>query len=369
MFFIVVLVVWTLMHVYVFWRAASVPLIADHVHRGVLIAIAVFLWSSFLLGRWLEHYGVPVISRGLEFLGAHWMGVLFLCLVALFVADVITGFGFLMPRGAPVVRGWALLLAFALSAFAVVQGLRAPTVESYEVGLKGLPADRDGTVLVVASDMHVGEVQGKGWLAERVQQIEAQKPDLIVLAGDIVEGEGETLRDLVPVMSQFKAPLGVWAVTGNHEFYNGYQSSVRMLRDSGVRVLVDQWAEAAPGLVIAGVDDLTARRRRFGNDDGFMEKALAGRPANAGTIMVSHTPWHADVAANAGAGLMVSGHTHNGQIWPFTYVVKAIYPLIDGRYDVNGMTVLVCRGTGTWGPRMRLWQRGTILRITLRAQA
>jgi predicted MPP superfamily phosphohydrolase len=64
---------------------------------------------------------------------------------------------------------------------------------------------------------------------------------------------------------------------------------------------------------------------------------------------------------------MVSGHTHNGQIWPFTYAVKAVYPLIEGQYDVDGMTVLVCRGTGTWGPRMRLWQRGAILRITLQA--
>lgn len=367
MFFIVVLGVWTLMHVYVFWRAASVPLIANHVHRGALIAIALFLWSSFLLGRLLEHYGVPLISRALAVVGANWMGVLFLCLVTTLIADVVTGFGFLIPEAAPVVRGWALLLACALSVFAVVQGVRAPSVESYEVGVKGLPAERDGTVVVVASDMHVGEVQGKGWLEARVKQIEAEKPDLIVLAGDIVEGEGETLRDLVPVMSQFRAPLGVWAVTGNHEFYNGYQNSVRTLRDSGIRVLVDEWAEAAPGLVLAGVDDLTARRRRFGRDDGFMEKALAGRPTNAGTIMVSHTPWRADVAANAGAALMVSGHTHNGQIWPFTYAVKAVYPLVEGRYNVNGMTVLVCRGTGTWGPRMRLWQRGAIMRITLRA--
>jgi hypothetical protein len=182
-FFIVVLVVWTLMHAYVFWRAASVPLIADHVHRGVLIAVAIFLWSSFLLGRMLEHYGVPVIARGLEFFGANWMGVLFLCLVLLFVADVVTGFGFLMPQGAPVVRGWALLLAIVLSVFAVIQGVRPPAVESYEIRVKGLPADRDGTVVVVASDMHVGEVQGKGWLAERVKQIEAEKPDLIVLDG------------------------------------------------------------------------------------------------------------------------------------------------------------------------------------------
>ena len=84
------------------------------------------------------------------------------------------------------------------------------------------------------------------------------------------------------------------------------------------------------------------------------------------TIFVSHTPWQADRAARQGVGLMLSGHTHNGQIWPFTYIVGLRYPLLAGRYNVGGMPVIVCRGTGTWGPRMRLWSRGEILRIVLR---
>jgi len=79
-----------------------------------------------------------------------------------------------------------------------------------------------------------------------------------------------------------------------------------------------------------------------------VEQALAGRPLKAGTIFVSHTPWEADVAARAGAGLMLCGHTHNGQIWPFTYIVRLTYPLLGGRYEVNRMPVIVCRGTGTW---------------------
>ena len=95
-------------------------------------------------------------------------------------------------------------------------------------------------------------------------------------------------------------------------------------------------------------------------------KALSGRPPGA-TVFLSHTPWETEKAAGAGAGLMLSGHTHGGQIWPFSYMVRLRYPLLGGRYDVNGMTVIVCRGTGTWGPRMRLWRPGEILRITLRS--
>jgi hypothetical protein len=113
---------------------------------------------------------------------------------------------------------------------------------------------------------------------------------------------------------------------------------------------------------------LTARRC-YGQDGNFVEQALAGRPLKAGTIFVSHTPWEADVAARAGAGLMLCGHTHNGQIWPFSYIVRLTYPLLGGRYEVNRMPVIVCRGTGTWGPHMRLWRRSEIVRVTLRSPA
>jgi predicted MPP superfamily phosphohydrolase len=98
-----------------------------------------------------------------------------------------------------------------------------------------------------------------------------------------------------------------------------------------------------------------------------METALANRPHGA-TILLSHTPWRAEEAAAAGVGLMLSGHTHNGQLWPFTYLVRTRYKLLGGRYPIGSMTAIVCRGTGGWGPRMRLWRPAEILRITLRAK-
>lgn len=135
---------------------------------------------------------------------------------------------------------------------------------------------------------------------------------------------------------------------------------------NGVHVLHDSWAEVRPGLILAGIDDLTSRRRRNQTGD-FIQKALQGRPAGAATIFVSHTPWEAETVARAGAGLMLSGHTHEGQIWPFGYLVRFTHPFLAGAYEPNGMPIIVCRGTGTWGPRMRLWRRGEIARITLRA--
>ncbi|MCJ7596519.1 MAG: metallophosphoesterase, partial [Desulfobacterales bacterium] len=114
------------------------------------------------------------------------------------------------------------------------------------------------------------------------------------------------------------------------------------------------------------VDDLTARRRN-GQGGEPISQALVGRPPGA-TILLSHTPWQAERIAKAGVGLMLSGHTHGGQIWPFDYLVRSRYPLLEGRYEVNGMTVIVCRGTGTWGPRMRLWRPSEILSVTFRGK-
>lgn len=347
---------WTLAHVYVFWRVWSVPIVARRVPRIALIAIAIVLWASFLLER-----TVPP----LEIIGINWLAVLFFTFLCLLAADVVTGFGFLFRRAAPAIRGWALVAAGALTAIALVQGLRPPVVRDYSVRLPGLPAAADSTVVVVISDLHLGTLLGERWLNARIAQVEALKPDLVVALGDIVEGHGGTEGALVPALRRLTAPLGVWAVTGNHEHYGSRGTGPGPLDAAGFTVLHDRWAEVKPGLVLAGVDDLT-RGRRSGRDSASVEQALAGRPPGA-TVFLSHTPWQAETAARAGAGLMLAAHTHGGQIWPFNYLSATRYPLQAGWYVVHGMSVIVSRGTGTWGPRMRLWLPSEILRITLRA--
>lgn len=132
-----------------------------------------------------------------------------------------------------------------------------------------------------------------------------------------------------------------------------------LVQKSGLNVIHNRWTEVHPGLVLAGVDDLTTWNRDGRNGD-HISTALAARPPGA-TILLSHTPWNTDEAARLGVGLMLCGHTHNGQIWPFGYLVRRRYPLLEGQYNVNGMTVIVCRSTSTWGTRMRLWHPSEIL--------
>jgi len=353
----------TLLHLYVFWRAASVPIVARHVSRKLLFGAGVCLWTIFFSARVFGHGGTGPLAAAVELAGMTWMGVLFLTSVCLLAVDLITLFGFLAPRRAPSFRGWALIAAGALSLIALFQGLRPPVVQHHEVAIKGLRNDLEGMVIVAMSDLHLGSQRGERWLASRIAEVNAERPDLVVLLGDILEGHGPPQGDLLSTFGHLSAPLGVWAVPGNHEFHEDQGASISLMEQTGLNVLRDRWAQVRPDLVLAGVDDLTALRRAGERRDS-LSKALAGRPPGA-TILLSHTPWEAEKAASAGVGLMLCGQTHGGQIWPFGYIIRMIYPLLGGSYEVNGMTVIVCRGTGTWGPRMRLWRPSEILRVVL----
>ena len=120
-------------------------------------------------------------------------------------------------------------------------------MQNYEVHLAGLPASSDGTVLILASDFHLGTLLGKDWLAARIDQIQAQRPDIVVFGGDIVEGDDPSERELLPLLRRLSAPLGVWAVTGNHEFHaGGLERGTSLLEDTGFHVLHDRWAEVMP---------------------------------------------------------------------------------------------------------------------------
>jgi predicted MPP superfamily phosphohydrolase len=365
MFGTVLIATITLLHVYVFWRAAGVKFLQRFLPRKHMVGLGILLWALFFAGRVYGHSGTTDLARILEFVGMNWMAALFLIFVSLLAVDCVTGFGFLLPRFAPQLRGAALGAGVMLSAIALDQGMRAPVIVNYAVAINGLPVAGRETVIVAMSDLHIGSLLDKKWLEERIIQVQREKPDLVVLLGDLFEGHGQPQDELLPILRRLSAPLGVWVVKGNHENHSHNDSSP-LLKEAGFHLLRNRWAEVRPGLILAGVDDLNSRRRS-GQESDLIARTLADRPPGA-TILLSHTPWQYERAARAGVDLMLSGHTHGGQIWPFDYLVKRYYPLLEGRYEVDKMTVLVCRGTGTWGPRMRLWRPGEILRITLHAR-
>lgn len=366
-FLTIVLLVWAAMHAYVFWRISTLPMVSHHVPWWAVACAGLLLWLSFPISKFLESRAPEFISLPLEYFAANWLGILFLLLCAFLATDIFSLGGLLWSSKIGQVRTAAAAVGLALSVVALIQGHRDPVVTATSVELKGLPPERDGTVVIVVSDVHLGMLIRENWTRRLVTRINDMKPDLIVAVGDIVDGNEKRAQPMSGILKQLHAPLGVWSVTGNHDYYAGVEKSLKFLENAGMTPLRDSCAELAPGLVLAGVDDLTARAQ-FGTPDHPVEKALLGRPEGA-TILLSHTPWDVHVAARNGANLMLSGHTHNGQIWPFTYMVRTRYPYVSGHYNINGMTLIVCRGTATWGPRMRLWHRGEILHITLRSES
>jgi predicted MPP superfamily phosphohydrolase len=270
-----------------------------------------------------------------------------------------------MKRAVPRLRAAALVSGFVLSAIGLIQGLRAPVIESYQVRIANLPAELDGTVVIALSDLHLGSMLGLGWLEARLKQVQAERPDMVVFIGDVFEGHRGPDPTLLAALRRLSAPLGVWGVLGNHEYHAVGKDNSAIFEAAGIHLLRNAWFALRPGLVIAGVDDAAATDRG-GAGVTPLNVTLAHRPPGA-LLLFSHTPLALEGIGGAGVDLMLSGHTHGGQIWPFGYLVQQRFPLLEGRYDLGESTAIVSRGVGTWGPRMRLWKPAEIVRITLRS--
>jgi hypothetical protein len=353
---------------YVLWRASSVGALR-RLPRSLFPLAGLLLAAIMVAGRGLGHDGSGPWAAAMEFASWTVAGTAFLAFVCLFPVDLLTGFGLVFRRHASCLRGWALAAGVLLSALALVQGLRPPVVSRYEVFLPGLPAELDGTRIAAISDLHLGSLIGPRWLRRRSEQLGSLRPDLLLFLGDTFEGHGGDPRASFPVLRRLGAsppgaggaPLGTWAVDGNHELYGHRANRTAPPRDYPLRVLRDEAVLLAPGLHLAGRRCTLSRGRETREPWNPDARGSAGA-----WILMSHAPTGAESAARAGVGLMLSGHTHGGQLWPLGLFTRRRFPLTAGGYRVGGMTVLVSRGAGTWGPRMRLWQRAEIMLVTLR---
>lgn len=354
------------MHAYLFWHLARLPWWRSGNGRRYLLWGGGLLWLLFLTGTLYGHDGGGGLAAVLERLAMDWFGVLFIASVVMVIADLLSIALFRCRSCRTRLLQGAVMVTVVLVGVALLQGARAPVVVRYAVTLSQLPYELDGTTLAVLSDLHLGSQLGAAWLQARVEQVLALQPDVIVLLGDNFEGHGDPPLALRSVFARLKAPLGVYAVTGNHEHFGDVSPAITLTEQAGVRWLRDRVIQLRPGLSLAGVDDLTTRWRH-GQSQGIFNTVLADAPAG-GVIVLSHSPLQVGQAAEAGAGLMLSGHNHGGQIWPFGYLVQHFYTYLAGRYEVDGMSLIISRGTGLWGPRMRLWRPGEILLVTLHAE-
>lgn len=364
-FFVVALSVWTLMNAYVFWHLSGLPWFASgRVRRRWVWLAALPLLFAYFGARMAYSRGWEGLGLGLEVVGSSWIGCVLLFLSCFLVLDLLTLFGLLFRAWRARLRLVSASAAILMSVIALIQGSRDPVVEQYEVSVPNLPPAMEGMRVALLSDLHLGTRFDAPWLARLAARVDLEKPQLILLAGDIIDGDVRRVRPMSGAFAGFRAPLGVWGVLGNHDVYSGPDSATELLRGAGVHMLLDESVLVAPGLRLAGVADLGASRGMKPEDR--VRRALAGSRPGEACIYLCHTPMLAELAGSLGAGLMVSGHTHAGQIWPFGYLVRARFPLFNGLYRVGDLRVFVSRGAGGWGPRMRLWQPGQACLLILR---
>ena len=369
LFVLTFLILYTAMHALVYWGIQ--PLLAGHALLPGLVKVCmgVMILAPILI-RLLDRNGYPAMARGLAWLGYSWMGLIFLAfsllsvvaawhLLALGLRAVRPGMPLLSVHG-PVCAAVVLLLALggALYGFFEATDLR---LERVVLISDKLAPGRPPLRIVQVSDLHLGLLHRDETLAPVVSRIRELQPDVLVATGDVVDAQLDHLDGLHSLWHEIQPPLGKFAVTGNHEYYAGLKPSLAYLEASGFTVLRGQSAAVGADLILVGVDDPA------GGAGQAEAPLLAGLPRERFIILLKHRP-HIDAAAAGRFDLQLSGHTPPGQIFPFNLVTRLVYPLQNGLYPLaGGGWLYTSRGTGSWGPPMRLGAPPEITLIEIRA--
>lgn len=246
-------------------------------------------------------------------------------------------------------------LGVLVSGAGFASAVGSATIEKVAVRLRRFPKALDGFRIVQISDLHIGPTLGKAWLEDVVAQVNAQSPDVVAITGDLVDGSVADLAQHVAPLAKLRAKHGVFFVTGNHEYYSGADEWIAYLRSLGVRVLRNERVELGDGGAVfdlAGVDDYASGRWPGHGPD--LEGALAGRDPAREVVLLAHQPKQVLEAVKHGVGLQLSGHTHGGQIYPWGYAVKLDQPHLMGLERRGDTQIYTNRGTGYWGPPMRV---------------
>ncbi|HTM44994.1 MAG TPA: metallophosphoesterase [Polyangiaceae bacterium] len=364
-------------------RDLELPLMVHRALTVAVIALFVLLVVSLVAGRSLP----PSIRSSLLVPAFSWLGVLWLFIVSLLLADLIR-FGFTsvshlaqaaLSTAAPaqddarrlfvsrLLASVVLLVGGGATGVALATGLGGAVVRKVQVKLSRLPAAMSGTRIVQLSDVHLGPTLGLDFINDIVERTNALNPDIVAITGDLVDGSVASIGHLVEPLAKLKARYGVFFVTGNHEYYSGAVEWCQHLAQIGIRVLRNERVSigsAEHSFDLAGIDDHHAAQ--FGHGHGAdIARATQGRDPSRSLVLLAHQPVQALQAESFGVELQLSGHTHGGQLWPFNYLVKLQQPVVAGMGRVGRTMVYVNSGTGYWGPPMRLGTTSEITEITL----
>ncbi len=349
------------------------------VFRVVFCLVPVLLLSAYPLSRMSDGNGI--LERTFAFAGSFWIGLAlyaFLLLLAVDLFRLLNRVFYWFPQlidGAPAIR-YAACAAIAGGALLICLAgwvnTRWPVLREIEISVPraGFASPPDTLTVAAISDIHLGRVVSAAHFDKLVGLIEPRHPDLVLFLGDVIDDfPGLDEEAMKTTLARLSPPLGVWGILGNHEYIAGdAERSVRILERSGIRMLRDGWAAPGGKVLLVGRDDRSIERFN-GKHRAELPDLMAtvpGEQRRLPFILLDHQPFHLEEAEQAGALLQLSGHTHNGQLFPANFVVGALYENAYGPSRRGATNYWVSGGGGTWGPPVRTVGRSEVLLITLR---
>jgi predicted MPP superfamily phosphohydrolase len=353
--------VYGLMHVYAFSKARTA--LSLSFASGICLAafMLVMILAPFIINI-SERQGYELFARGMSYVGYLWMGGLLLFITASLLFDMyrllVHASAYILKKDLAVMvfpAGYSffipLLLSIAISFYGYFEAKNIHT-EHLIVRTSKLPDNISRFRIVQISDVHLGLIVREERLKNIVRIIKEAKPDMLISTGDLVDGQMNKLEGLAEMLQDIKPEYGKFAVTGNHEFYAGLGQALSFTKKAGFKMLRGKEVSIDGIINIAGVDDSTFYAA--GLSEKVSEKGLlAGLDHNKFTLFLKHRPIIDDDSIGL-FDLQLSGHTHKGQIFPFSIVTKMFFPHQSGMFNLLKNSILyVSRGTGTWGPPIR----------------
>lgn len=338
---------------------------------GTAVAVAAFVALPALMFLGHGHRridGAAAIGDGL-------LGVIWVVFVWTILGEVLRlallAFGVDNPERGRITTVVVLVVALILLAWGYTEAMRAPRIKRVDVTIPRLGRDLDGLSVVVVTDTHYGPINRARWSAGVAAVVNELDGDIVCHLGDIADGSVSQREEQVAPLATVRSRLARVYVTGNHEYFGEAQAWLDHMDRLGWDTLHNRHLVVRRGedaLVVAGVDDATARASGVAGHGADLARALAGADPELPVLLLAHQPKQITQAVSAGVDLQLSGHTHGGQIWPFNYLVRLDQPVVHGLSRHSEHTQLyTSRGTGFWGPPFRVFAPSEITVLTLRA--
>lgn len=372
-FFLVISSVYFLVTWYVFTRGMTA--LKGSPHRNIFIWIYWIIAATFIIGQVLERGEPSLIAKITTHIGSAWLSLFLYLFLFVLIVDVVRLIDHFIPFFPErIIRNYTngqLLFFTALSVSFIITvygyfNARSPRVNTINIEINKFNPGIKNMKIVFVTDIHMGAMVGNRRAEEMVEMINSLGADIVIFGGDLVDHNPRYVKtyNIGVHFLKIKSRYGIYAVAGNHEFIGNPEKSISYLEQFGVKYLRDTMITVAGNIKIAGRDDKD-KVRFSGEKRKGLNEILAGSRRDDIIVLVDHQPVEYNIAQQGGIDLMLSGHTHSGQLWPFSYITNAIYSN-DYGLQKNGNTFFyTSSGYGTWGPPVRTGNRPEVVEINI----